>query len=352
MNLVNMEVACEILEDPAEFSEQYAEAAIASNPDIMWMKFIFTDDQPNANKQRVPKEEFSNIVKSGVYMPVKMEGDNPDGNHPLSTPVGTITNLMHPKDSNKVVGLAALWKRERPEGLSAIENKFKDGEIPTLSWELFYQESSLDENGVEDLKGTNVRGITFVRNPAYEGRTNALSVSQANAAQNEDTETESVESENDDTNKENEKLEELKELQNRIEELENQLEAKSAELDTLNKEKEDLQTWRDEREAEDAKAALVDNRRKMLVESGIEFTDEEWQARSERLLAMDDTTYEFYVQDLVAFSEKNNEEEEEEGESNASASNPAIPSVANSGEKDAISILREAFLKENRGDNE
>src|SRR5689334_5002936 len=79
-----------------DVESQFGEAAasvIATDQVITWAKFILTDDKPNGNRQRVPKEEFENILKTGLFKPVKMAvGEIADG-HEDSKPLGVITNL-------------------------------------------------------------------------------------------------------------------------------------------------------------------------------------------------------------------------------------------------------------------
>lgn len=311
-----------LVQNPSE----YAEAAITSNPLITWVKFPFTDDQPNANNQRVPKEEFANIIKTGIYMPVKVELGNPKGDHFGSVPIGTITNLV--EQGNKVLGLAALWREEYEEDVQKIEEMFENGEDLTLSWELLYSTSSKDNDGVENLQGITVIGITFVGNPAYEGRTNVLSMAEATKENSTDADDESAQSskDNKETSMEDiKKLEEaLADAEDTIETLETEKENLSSELEELKElesEVEDLREYKEQREAEDANTEVLETRKEALTEAGIELTDEEFEARSEKILDMDEETFEFYLQDLVAFSKK-------ESTSSVSTSTSEIPNVS------------------------
>jgi hypothetical protein len=157
----------DIVDNDNEKDEE-ALAAISSNPTVTWAKFILTDDQPNANKQRIPFETFASLIKTGLFMPIKMaEGKINDG-HEEAKPIGAITHLK--VIGNKIQGLAALWKRERPDDVASIKDKYSKGQPLELSWELLYSESSMDGD-VENITDPIMKAITLVGKPAYEGRT-------------------------------------------------------------------------------------------------------------------------------------------------------------------------------------
>jgi len=154
--------------------KETAVAELGLNPTLVWAKFILTDDKPNANKVRIPKEEFSNLIRSGIYMPLKMSLGEV-GDHQSSRPLGVITHLKEEtsEESNRVIGLAALWSEERPEDVDLIRDKFKNKQPLNLSWEISYREDSENSEyaGVKDLLGTVLTGVTIVKVPAYGGRT-------------------------------------------------------------------------------------------------------------------------------------------------------------------------------------
>ena len=155
-----------------EFGEAVA-STVVPNSNVTWAKFIFTDDKPNANRQRVPIEEFDNILKTGPYKPVKMAlGEIKDG-HEDAKPIGVITNLV--KDGNKIVGLAALWNHERTDDIATIKDRFDSNKPINVSWELLYGSAKVN-NGVSDLYDIVVKAVTIVGMPAYAGRTQFLAV--------------------------------------------------------------------------------------------------------------------------------------------------------------------------------
>lgn len=152
-------------------------ASLNLNPLVTWIKFILTDDKPNANGVRIPKEEFSNLIRTGVYMPVK-SGDfgREFLGHPNAWPLGTITHLK--EEGDKIVGLAALWKQEREDDVISIKEAFDEGREINLSWEIAYSDEVVEDGGIRALKGVSLLGTTIVDQPAYEGRTPILAVAE------------------------------------------------------------------------------------------------------------------------------------------------------------------------------
>jgi len=158
-------------------SDDKAYAGLNLNPLVRWMKFVLTDDKPNANGNRIPREEFPNLIRTGHYMPIKTaEMNGPERRHFNARPIGTITHLKIEDD--KILGLAALWETEHPEDVKEIVKRFENGEQIDLSWEIAYTDSEIEEDGTEVLKGTALLGTTIVDIPAYQGRTPVLSVAE------------------------------------------------------------------------------------------------------------------------------------------------------------------------------
>ena len=156
--------------------DQFGEAAasaMATDQVVTWAKFILTDDKPNVNGQRVPEEEFDNLIRTGNHKPVKMAlGEIKDG-HEDAKPIGVITNLI--KDGNKVIALAALWDHERSEDVSHVKDLVKSGKPVNVSWEILYGNSRI-KNGISDLLDIVLKAVTIVGMPAYAGRTQLLAV--------------------------------------------------------------------------------------------------------------------------------------------------------------------------------
>lgn len=155
-----------------QFGEAMA-SAVKTDGVVTWAKFALTDDKPNENRQRIPIEEFQNIIDTGIHKPIKMAvGEIKDG-HEEAKPIGVITNLAI--EGNKVMALAALWDHERTDDVSMIKDLVKSNKPVNVSWELFYGNSSV-KNGVTDLLDVVLRAVTIVGLPAYAGRTQLLAV--------------------------------------------------------------------------------------------------------------------------------------------------------------------------------
>lgn len=289
-------------------------AAFASfmlNPSVTWVKFVLTDDMTNANGQRVPKEEFASLLRSGIHMPVKMAVGKINQGHEGSSPLGTITHLKEIENedgTSAVVALAALWGQERPEDVKLIKERFQKKEPVDISWEILYRDEIPNEaKGSRDLSGTALRAATIVGDPAYQGRTPILAVA-------------SKQEEKDPAKLAEEELNEIETLKAQVAELENklaeatkQLEAKAsaesekdAEIARLTEENKELVSLREYKaaiEAEAAKIEKLDNIKKKFVEAGIEKDDSFFSENGEKLASMDETALDFMVQELKAFAE-------------------------------------------------
>jgi hypothetical protein len=169
-----------INESEASIELGEAFAAFMLNPTVVWAKFILTDDRKNANGQRIPKEEFDNLMRSGIHMPVKMAMGEINRGHDDSKPLGVITHLKQitlPGGANAVMALAALWGEERPSDVTYIRDRFKNGEAVNVSWEILFGEKSFNKDTDSiDLRDTVLRAATIVGEPAYTGRTQFLAV--------------------------------------------------------------------------------------------------------------------------------------------------------------------------------
>lgn len=162
----------------SEMGEAFASYML--NPTVVWAKFILTDDKKNANSQRIPEEEFKNLMASGIHMPVKMALGEIKPGHDDSKPLGVITHLkkiVSEEGANALVALAALWSDERPSDVQYIKDRFASNLPVNISWEILFSDSLWnEEQGSEDLLGTVLKAATVVGEPAYEGRTSFLSV--------------------------------------------------------------------------------------------------------------------------------------------------------------------------------
>ena len=174
INAAKMDVVELISKD--EVIEQFGESAastVSTDQVITWAKLILTDDKPNENNERIPSEEFDNLIKTGSFKPVKMAAGEIRDGHDGAIPIGVITNLT--KDGNKVVALAALWNHERNDDVALVKDMVNSGKPVNVSWEILYGKSRI-KDGISDLLDTVLRAATIVGLPAYAGRTQLLAV--------------------------------------------------------------------------------------------------------------------------------------------------------------------------------
>lgn len=267
--------------------DKEALASIASNDLFNFVKFILTDDKGNANKQRIPKEEFANLIKTGIYTPFKMAVGKINEGHDEAFPVGVITNLAEKED--QIRGIAALWSRERPEDVNLIKDAYANKKQLNVSWELLYSDSDIDEEGFENLRGVTLRAATLVGMPAYQGRTPVYAIASEKSNQEENL------------------LDEKTELQEKIAALQLELDGAKEQLKTLADMETELVSLREYKasiEAEAQKLEKLNVIKTKFAEAGIEKDEEYFQKNEEILLGLSESALDFMLQDLKAFTEQ------------------------------------------------
>jgi len=292
-----------IVEDAGE-----AFASIELNSSLTWIKFILTDDKPNANKNRIPKEEFGNIISSGLYMPIKMT-QSEIGGHANSVPIGVITHLK--EKGNKVVGLAALWEAEHPEEVALLKERYAENKSLDLSWEIQYASNEF-EGDIEVLRDTSLMAATFVQVPAYGGRTFVTELSE----KKEDT-------------LDNKTLEELqKEYKSNLEEKDNAIASLQEEVASLKEsqiteemtqELESLREFKQEIEAEFEKQEKLDKIAEMFEEAKLKLSEDYIEENKEQLLSMSEEALSLFVKGLA----------EAKKESGSASAETNVPNVTN-----------------------
>jgi septal ring factor EnvC (AmiA/AmiB activator) len=170
--------------------------------------------------------------------------------------------------------------------------------LEQISYEVPYTSSEVTDKGIEDLAGISLGAATFVRMPAYTGRTPVLAVaSNKNTGDNNMEETESME--------ELETLkQQLSEAQDEIKELKDQLAEKNETEASLSEELTELREFKVEIEKVEAEVEKLEAIEAKFTEAGIETEEEYFETNKETLLALDDTAIDFMVQELVSFAEK------------------------------------------------
>jgi hypothetical protein len=299
----------EFIENEISDSEE-AFASFSLNPNFRWGKVIVTDDRPNGNNQKVPLEEFDNLIKTGVNSPVKMaKGKISDGHaEAMGNPIGTISHLT--KSGNKVIALAALWEKERPEDIALLKEMYDKKEYPNVSWELSYTESSKVDD-VEELHGVSLNGLTVVGLPAYQGRT--IFYSMASEEKSEEIT----------------KMEELDELKQKITDLEASLKEREDEISALKTEKEsiasEVETLKQFKSVVENKAQELEKLASLQAkfkEAGLDKDQDYFDKNKETLLGLSETALDFMVQEMVSFASKVKETQ-------SSKENDSVPNLIN-----------------------
>jgi hypothetical protein len=311
-NTINLETQIDLIEEsnPGE-----AFAAVSLNPTFQWAKIIVTDAKANLNKQRIPLEEFANLIRTGLFAPVKMSeaGDPKTHKDAFGKPIGTITQLLEEKE--KVIALAALWKKERPEDISMLKDQYTKGNLPNVSWEISYAEERDEEDGVKALYGTSLDGLTVVSVPAYAGRTAFIGL-----AERKDTDSD-IDGENLEGGNKPE-MEELELAKTKISELE----AKIAELETAKATAEaeltTLREYKETKEKVEVEAARFESIKTKFSEAKIEKDETYFAEKKDYLLSLDDKSLDFMLQEMVAFAENFKKTKETTSELN-------IPEIVN-----------------------
>jgi len=296
--------------------ELIAEAGV-SNPNLGWLSFVLTDSEPNNNKQGIRKDAFAVLIESGQLMPVKMARGEIAADHTGAEPLGAIAELSI--DESKVLGKAAIWKRDRAEEYEILTAMSADNKLPHISWEIAYTESELDDDGVEWISDPMLRAATIVGDPAYGDRTPILSVA-SNTAPDEDLEDDDEEESGDeeDDDVEDEEGEEDAEQLKRIEELETQVK--------------ELQAYKDTIEQVAANATLLESRVAKLTAAGVELTQEEIEAEKESWLEMSDEIFASMLNVLKKIKPK-------------AATSARIPDVVGDSTESTIDVVRKGLRK-------
>jgi hypothetical protein len=284
-----------ILEDMVQLdnTEGEAFAALMENPRVNWIKFVLTDDKPNGNKQRIPQEEFPNIINSGIYMPIKKAMGKTEKGHKDSLPLGVITHLKQVED--KIKGIAALWSKERPKDVEQIKTEVKSGKTVNLSWELSYDaEASEKKDGIETLKNVVLTGATIVGVPAYMGRTAVEAF-----ASDKDKERKEAMAEED----EEKALEKLAKLQAKYEELQEKFDKEKEVSLAKDKDLANLTNFKAEIEKMNAEREKLSNIKQKFTTAKIVKEEKYFEENKEKLLSLDDNTLEFLLQDLKVFTQ-------------------------------------------------
>ncbi len=299
-----------------------AVASISLNPNVAWLKMVITDDKPNANGMRIPQEEFANVLKTAVYMPIKMAVGEISEAHDETYPLGSIAHLVEKDDH--VIALAALWTKERPEDIEFLKERHTNGQSIDVSWELNYdiEASSKDNSGVLELRNVEMNAVTIVGLPSYMGRTPVTAIASKEDHQGDNDTMDTINREdhdkfvkglNDEINVLKDELTAATAELEKLRPIEEELAGLKTKIEELEPKYEELATFKAEIDAEKEKEEKLVAIKGKFAEAGLETTDDYLAEREEKFLEMDDEQLGFFIQELIAFKQ------EPEGEEDASA---------------------------------
>lgn len=316
-----------------ELNEMAAEASISLNRHVTWMKLVLLDDGFNANRQRVPREEFANVIKTGQYMPIKMAYGEIEDGHENAFPLGVMAHLK--TNGNTIEALAALWRRERPDDIDFLKEKYDKGEPIDFSWELTFTDSELSDDG-ETLKEVSMNAATIVGEPAYAGRTPAVAISS------DDTKGDKKKMDENTITKEAHELElnklETAHKEAMAEEVKAKEDVEKA-LAELQEQYDDLKKFKDEYDAEQAKAARLNDIKTKFAEAELKVAEDYFETKAEVLLAMEDSQLDFFIQELVA-AMASKKDEDDDADASLTITTKNVPNLAGKNddktEKDAL----------------
>lgn len=300
-----------LMVDKMEIEEMAASASISLNPNVAWMKFLLTDDQHNANKQRIPREEFANVMRTGLFMPLKMAYGEISEGHDETFPLGVMTHLK--TEGNSIQALAALWDRERHEDIEVLKKRYNEGKSIDISWELTFTDAD-EEDGGTALKNVSMNAATIVGIPAYQGRTTTLALS---AKDKEGDSMETIE-----LTEHNRLMDEQKQtFETQIGEIKASLESVQKELNELKPKYDELAEYKQTAEEAEAKKVRLTDIRQKFVDANLNITDEYFNERAETFAGMNDEQLSFLIQELVAAFKP------EEGKASISITTKTVPPI-------------------------
>lgn len=279
-----MDLKTNFVSEQIELLPDEIEAAISLNPLFQWAKVVICDDLPNLNGKRIPQEEFANLIKTGISTPIKMAEKEIQGHkEAFGKPIGVISQIT--QETNKLIAMVALWKKERPEDIAMLKDMFEKGTPPNVSWELGYSGNVIEENEVEALHGIRLDGMAIVANPAYAGRTAFVAMSEIEKL-------------------EEISMEKIEQLEQEIANLKAQLDERDKELSRKQEEVAALLTYKEAQEKAEAELKQWGTVLKKFKEAGIEKEDKYFEDNKSKFMAMPEESLDFMLQELVAFSAK------------------------------------------------
>lgn len=301
------------------YGRAYAEAD-QPHPLQKKIRFVFTDFLPNGNKQGVPETEAENVITSSLYMPVKINFDGQASKgHNGAEPIGPI--IMMQKEQSQIIGSAVVWVENNQDIVDYLLSASAETDGVQFSWELFYHDSELDDNGTEWLHGIVSAGICIVDDPAYKGRTPLLAIAeqQAEKQKAEGNQMDELQAQVqalterlytmmealyaaldeakpqiDTTNVEDD----FNKLLDKLRGMASQFSETKSQAETLQQEVVALREFKAQVETEAHRQETISARKAAFVDAGIKISDEAFSQKETRILAMDDEAFAAYLSDL------------------------------------------------------
>ena len=307
------------------FIRSVSEASLDSDHPLQSrLSIVLTDFGPNDNKQGIPLSEKEKLLKSALFMPLKINFDG-DGylGHDGAIPIGPIISTAESINENEqpiIIGDVIAWKELYPEVIDYLKESAKESPIGT-SWEMYYSDSEVDSDGVEWLKNIEFAGTCIVQTPAYgPERTRILAIAEKAKPVKEESEITSKSMEEKETTEvfdfssaiaelyksvfskelEAEMSIAISEVRDLIQSLRDGIAEKDQELLVAHSKLNEMVAEKEKEQAEAARKDKLNKRRKYLSEAGIEVSDEDWQKRETFYDEMSEPTFSTYVEDLKA----------------------------------------------------
>lgn len=324
--------------DKTTFDGLIKVTASQTHPLQSHVDFIFTDFLPNKNKQGVRETESQNIISTGVDMPIKANFNRGKLNdHDFTVPVGHITDMVQ-RDSD-VVGHGILYKDEFPDLITHLEKASASENGVHFSWEL-YHGGKVIEDDVTWLTNVVVAGVAIVAHPAYSGRTPLLAMAGIDDMLEEKvnelerqvaTLTEQL-SHSGSSNS----MDPMEEMKQRLDALDAQVvelgkretpetnqETETPDVAALTSELNELRSFKQDVEKQQARAALLTARRTPLKDV---LSDDEFAAKSDFIAGLDEDQFKTYTETLASVAQKG-----KQSSSDRSRSMPIPDSIVSNG---------------------
>ena len=116
--------------------------------------------------QGIELEDFDEVIKTSINMPIKMfYTGSGTGNHLGSYVIGHITGMEKAQaedGTNQLIADAVLYAEEFPEEVKYLKEAYAEKRPPGISYEIIYGDSII-KNGVQWLKKMFTTAATLVR---------------------------------------------------------------------------------------------------------------------------------------------------------------------------------------------